>query len=69
MGERRLATMVVAVPLTEAHLARLRGRFPDVRFVVAGEQPGPEELREADALVAWQIDAEQLAAAPRLGWW
>jgi phosphoglycerate dehydrogenase-like enzyme len=61
--------MVVAVPLTEAHLARLRERFPAVRFVVAGERPGPEELREADAVVAWRLDAEQAAAAPRLRWW
>ncbi|MDP9365977.1 MAG: D-2-hydroxyacid dehydrogenase [Chloroflexota bacterium] len=69
MAERRLETVVVAVPLTEGHLARLRERFPDVRFVVADERPAPDELRDADAVVAWRLDAEQAAGAPRLRWW
>lgn len=68
-GGRRLETMVVAVPLSEGHLARLRGRFPGVRFVVAaGERPSGEELREADAVVGWRAEAELLGSAPRLGW-
>lgn len=64
----RLETMVVAVPLTEAHLARLRGRFPGVRFVVAaGERPSPEELADADAVATWRVD-DDVVAASRLGW-
>ena len=64
---RRLETLVVAVPLRERHLARLREEFPDLRLIVIDEA-GPADVAEADGLVAWRIDAALLAAAARLGW-
>ena len=64
---RRLERLVVAVPLEERHLARLRERFPDLRLDVV-KRVRPEDLAEADGLVGWQLDAEGVAAAPRLGW-
>ncbi len=64
---RRLETLVVAVALTEGHLARLRQRYPDVRVVVT-ERLAAADLAEADAVVGGELDAALLAAAPRLGW-
>ena len=65
---RRLDRLLVAVPLREEHLARLRAAFPDLVIGVVDGPPAATELAAADALVAWQLDADRLAAAPRLGW-
>ena len=64
---RRHETLVVAVPLTEAHLERLRTRFRDLRIVVV-ERLDADALATADGVVGWGFDADLLATAPRLGW-
>lgn len=65
----RLQTFVVATDLGDERLALLRGRFPEVSFVVCRT---PAEvasaLPEADAFIGWRLDAALVSAAPRLGW-
>ncbi len=66
--DRHLATLVVTVPLTETHLARLRARFPDLTVILANE-PTAADLAAADGFVGWSIDEPMLAAMPRLVWY
>jgi len=76
-----LRTIVFAMDVPEAILARFRAEFPQVRFIVPGEETGPDEramlratppsddvLRDADGFIGWRATAEELAAAPRLRW-
>jgi phosphoglycerate dehydrogenase-like enzyme len=50
-------------------LDRLRGEFPDVTFVNRRSYDGiSADLREADVVVSWSLNAEQVEAAPRLRW-
>ena len=65
---RRLAKLLIAVPLTDAHLERLRRAFPEVDVVATGGRLDAEALADADAVVVLGFDAELLAKAPRLGW-
>src|SRR5689334_22096889 len=65
----RLETLVIAVDLGERYLALLRERFPDLTVRVCLDRAALlAGLRDADAYLGWQLDAELLAAAPRLGW-
>lgn len=66
--DRQLETLVVTVPLKEAHIARLRERYPDLNLIV-DDDPTPDVLATADALVSWSIDETMLAAMPRLAWY
>ena len=65
---RRLETLIVAVSLAPGHVARLRGRFPDLRVEMVDQPLRGEDVAEADAVVASDFGAGLLAAAPRLGW-
>jgi phosphoglycerate dehydrogenase-like enzyme len=81
--ERRpLRTIVIAMGIADSALTQLRAQFPNIRFIVPGEEqsaaderyriaptaPSAAELSEADALIGWELDAEMLAAAPKLRW-
>lgn len=76
-----LRTVVIAMSVPDAELTRFRTEFPEIRFIVPGEgsdgdegsvtepmTPTDEELRDADGLIGWRLDAELLAAASRLRW-
>ena len=76
-----LETIVIPMTVPEETLLRLRAEFPQVRFIVPGEgldladhdqgeqaAPTADDLRQADGLIGWGLDAETLAAAPRLRW-
>jgi phosphoglycerate dehydrogenase-like enzyme len=65
----------------EEILARFRDEFPDIRFIVPGDGPATDEdsetvretpteddVREADAIVGWELPAHLLQAANRLRW-
>jgi phosphoglycerate dehydrogenase-like enzyme len=80
-GAAPLRTVVVAMTVPDTALARLRAEFPQIRFIVPGEgaasderygaaeaTPTVDDLRQADGLVGWHLDAETLAAAPGLCW-
>src|SRR4051794_24536582 len=50
-------------------LERLRAEFPDVTFHYHQDYEGIEaDLRDADVVVAWSLNAEQVKSAPRLRW-
>jgi phosphoglycerate dehydrogenase-like enzyme len=76
-----LRKIAFAMDVPEDVLARFRADFPEIRFIVPGEDAGPDEramlratsatgddLRDADGLIGWRVAAEELAAAPRLRW-
>jgi len=65
---RVLKKLVVGVPLTDEHIDRLRALFPEIEVVRFSETSGGNELADADALVAWTLTEELLAAAARLRW-
>jgi phosphoglycerate dehydrogenase-like enzyme len=80
-GAVPLRTVVVAMIVPDPALAQLRVAFPQIRFIVPGEgaasderyghvevAPTVDELRQADGLVGWHLDAETLAAATGLRW-
>ena len=76
-----LRTVVIAMSVPEAVLSRFRTEFPEIRFIVpSGDAdadddsvtvratPTEAEVREADALIGWEVAADQIAAATRLRW-
>jgi phosphoglycerate dehydrogenase-like enzyme len=76
-----LRTILVAMGIPDAAEERLRGAFPEIRFVVPGSglpetrqysspppPPREDDLRAADAIIAWEAPAEMIAGAPRLRW-
>ncbi len=68
-GERtRLRKVVIAEPLFEPHLARLRQQFPDLQVVLVAAPELAGEIGDADAVVAWGLSRDDLAAARRLKW-
>lgn len=67
-GDRGLRTVVIALPFTETHLARLRARFPDVDFRSVEPSRVSEAVTDADAVAAWYLDPEDVKSAPALRW-
>lgn len=78
-GDGSLRTVVMTMRVPEEVLAGLRAEFPEVRFInevddaadrefISVREPSADELREADALIGWELDAATLAAASRLRW-
>lgn len=65
---RVLDKLVIGVPMPDDVLARLRLRYPDIRFALAPFEAMDAELHDADAVIAWVLTPEQLAGAPRLRW-
>jgi phosphoglycerate dehydrogenase-like enzyme len=76
-----LRTILVAMGIPEAAEARLRAEFPDIHFVVPGSglpqtrqysspppAPSDDDLRAADAIIAWEAPSEMIAGAPQLRW-
>ena len=76
-----LRTLVVAMSVPEEILARFRAEFPEIRFIVPGETtvddddsvtvratPTEDDVRDADAVIGWELPAHLLAAATRLRW-
>lgn len=76
-----LRTIVFAMSVPEAVLARFRAEFPEIRFVIPGEEAGSNEgsvtepatpteddVRDADGLIGWRLEPNLLAAARRLRW-
>ena len=76
-----LRTVVIAMSVPEAILSRFRAEFPEIRFIVPSEDtvddgesvtvratPTEDDLRDADALIGWELPAHLLAAASRLRW-
>src|SRR3712207_6476003 len=76
-----LRTVVIAMNVPEAILSRLQAEFPEIRFTVPGGDTGDdgdsgtsdatpteEDVREADAIIGWELPAHLLAAATRLRW-
>ena len=76
-----LRTVVIAMSVPEAVLARFQAEFPEIRFIVASEgaaaddasvtvraTPTEDAIREADALIGWELPVHLLEAATRLRW-
>lgn len=74
-----LRTVLIPMSVPERAQERLRGEFPDIRFIVPGsdqsgryietpDEPSEAELQATDAIIAWSVPPEMLAAAPRLRW-
>ena len=66
--ERKLRTIVVALPFTDAHLARLRTRFPGVTFRTTDPSEIDDVIADADAVAAWHLSPEEVQRAPALCW-
>ncbi len=67
-GTGPIETLVFGVPIKDEHRARLRDRFPEITFVRAPFEEMDAHLADADAVVAWHLTPEQVAAAPRMKW-
>src|SRR5919106_5210315 len=76
-----LRTLVVVMSVPEEILARFRAEFPEIRFIVpsdghaAGDgsvtvraTPTEDDVRDADAIVGWELPSHLLQAANRLRW-
>jgi phosphoglycerate dehydrogenase-like enzyme len=63
-----LQTLVFGVPIGEEQVARLSAEFPDLKIVVAPFEALQAAIPEADAVVAWELSADEVAAAGRLKW-
>src|SRR3712207_6552784 len=75
-----LQAIVFAMSVPAEILARFRAEFPLIRFILPGEEasgeidytsaptPTEDDVRDADGLIGWGIDAEVLAAARNLRW-
>jgi phosphoglycerate dehydrogenase-like enzyme len=76
-----LSTVVIAMSVPKAILSRFRAEFPEIRFTVptdetvdggdaekARETLTEDDVRDADALIGWELPAHLLEAATRLRW-
>jgi phosphoglycerate dehydrogenase-like enzyme len=76
-----LRSIVIAMSVPAAILTRFRTEFPEVRFVVPGEDaatdensvavramPTEDDVKDADAIVGWELPSPLLQAANRLRW-
>ena len=76
-----LRTLVIAMGVPEEILARFRAEFPEIRFIVPSDGPAADDgsvtvratpteddVRDADAIVGWELPSHLLQAANRLRW-
>jgi D-2-hydroxyacid dehydrogenase (NADP+) len=75
-----LGTVVIAMSVPEEILSRFRAEFPQIRFVVPGEEAGAnddhtdvpapteDDVRDADGFIGWRFDTRLLPAARNLRW-
>src|SRR5918994_628675 len=63
-----LRTLVVAMSVPEGILARFRAEFPEIQFIVPSDRPTEDDVRDADAIVGWELPSHLLQAANRLRW-
>src|SRR5215213_6023814 len=63
-----LRTVVVAMSVPEEVLARFRAEFPEIHFIVPSDGPTEDDVRDADAIVGWELPSHLLQAASRLRW-
>ena len=66
--ERDLRKLVVAVPMSDEHEARLRAQFPGLEVVRVPFDDLEDAIPDADAVFSWRLTPGQLAAATRLAW-
>lgn len=63
-----IRTLLVATPVEERHLDRLRTAVPDLEIRQSASPPEVSDLASVDAAVLWSIEPAWLAAAPNLRW-
>ena len=76
-----LRTVVIAMSVPEAILARFQAEFPEIRFMVPSDgtatdddsvtvraTPTEDDLRDADAIVGWELPSHLLQATNRVRW-
>ena len=76
-----LRTVVIAMSVPAGILGRFRDEFPEIRFMVPGDgiepdddsvsvraTPTEDDVRDADAIVGWELPSHLLQAANRLRW-
>ena len=76
-----LRTIVLAMSVPEAILSGFRAEFPEIRFIVPSDRPAvdddsvtvratptEDDVRDADAIVGWELPSHLLQAANRLRW-
>ncbi len=76
-----LRTVVIAMSVPEGILGRFQAEFPEIRFIVPGDgtateddsvtaraTPTEEDVKDADALIGWELPLPLLEAATRLRW-
>jgi phosphoglycerate dehydrogenase-like enzyme len=76
-----LSTVVIAMSVPKAILSRFRAEFPEIRFTVLTDETvdggdaenvretlTEDDVRDADALIGWELPAHLLEAATRLRW-
>jgi D-2-hydroxyacid dehydrogenase (NADP+) len=76
-----LRTIVIAMSVPEGVLARFRAEFPEIRFIVPSDDPAADDgsvtvratpneddMRDADALIGWELPLHLLEVATRLRW-
>jgi phosphoglycerate dehydrogenase-like enzyme len=76
-----MRSVLITMDVPEAVLHRFRTEFPEIRFIVPGEDAGADDLgtivaatptgddlREAEGLIGWRLETGTLESAPRLRW-
>jgi phosphoglycerate dehydrogenase-like enzyme len=76
-----LRTVVMAMSVPEQILSRFRSEFPEIRFIVPGDDtvddgdsvtvratPTEDDVKDADGWIGWELPAHLLTAATRLRW-
>src|SRR5688572_30056014 len=76
-----LRTVVITMSVPKEILGQFRAEFPEIRFIVPGEDsatedaavtaramPTEEDVKDADALIGWELPQHLLEAATRLRW-
>lgn len=63
-----IRVFVICLPSPEEHINNLRTAFPEVEFRTVENDDLPASLATADAVAAWRIPEEAIAAASNLKW-
>lgn len=63
-----IRVFVICLPSPEEHINNLRTAFPEVEFRTVENDDLPASLVTADAVAAWRIPEEAIAAASNLKW-